>query len=148
MLRGYLSETASCNKDFREAGEGSGMDLQLKGKKALVLGASKGIGRGIAEALAAEGVEVAIVARSKEPLDKAVAEINARGSGRAIAAAGDLSDWASVENAVNSARRSLGTIDILVNNSGGPPPSRVVGVAPEMWEAQFRAMVLALMRIT
>jgi 3-oxoacyl-[acyl-carrier protein] reductase len=124
------------------------MDLQLKGKKALVLGGSKGIGRGIADALAAEGVEVAVVARSKEPLDKAVAEINSRGAGRTIGIAGDLSDWPSTENAINSARRALGSIDILVNNSGGPPPSRVVGVAPEMWEAQFRAMVLSLMRIT
>ena len=124
------------------------MDLKLKGKNALVLGGSKGIGRGIADALAAEGVAIAIVARSQESLDKAVAEINSRGAARAIAAAGDLSDWASIESAVNSARRHLGSIDILVNNSGGPPPSRVIGVSPEMWEAQFRAMVLALMRIT
>lgn len=124
------------------------MDLKLGGKKALVLGASKGIGRGIAEALAAEGVDVAIVARSQDELEKTAAAINSRGAGRAIGIVGDLSDWSSTENAVNSARRQLGTIDILVNNSGGPPPSRVLGVAPETWEAQFRAMVLVLMRIT
>jgi 3-oxoacyl-[acyl-carrier protein] reductase len=68
------------------------MDLKLKGKKALVFGGSKGIGRGIAEALAAEGVDVALVARSKETLDKSAAEINAHGGGRAIGLPADLAD--------------------------------------------------------
>ena len=124
------------------------MDLKLKGKKALVFGGSKGIGRGIADALAAEGVDVAMVARTKETLDKSVAEINVRGAGKAIGLVADLADWASVEKAVNSARQQLGQIDILVNNSGGPPPSGALGVKPEVWSAQFNAMVLALFRIT
>jgi 3-oxoacyl-[acyl-carrier protein] reductase len=124
------------------------MDLKLKGKKALVFGGSKGIGRGIADALAAEGVDVALVARTKETLDKSVSEINARGGGKAIGLVADLADWASVEKAVNSARQQLGQIDILVNNSGGPPPSGALGVKPEVWSAQFNAMVLALFRIT
>jgi 3-oxoacyl-[acyl-carrier protein] reductase len=131
----------------RETGE-EAMDLKLKGKKALVFGGSKGIGRGIADALAAEGVDVALVARSKETLDKSVGEINARRGGRAIGLPADLADWPSVESAVQSARQQLGAIDILVNNSGGPPPSGALGVKPEVWEAQFRAMVLALFRIT
>ena len=123
------------------------MDLQRKGKTALIYGGSKGIGRGIAEALAAEGVAVAIVARTQATLDAAVSEITAQGS-RAIGIAGDLANWASIEAGVKSARDQLGPIDILVNNSGGPPPSGVVGVKPEVWEAQFHAMVLALFRIT
>ena len=123
------------------------MDLQLKGKTALVFGGSKGIGRGCADALAAEGVAVAIVARGKESLDLAVAGIAERG-GSAIGIAGDLSDWGSVERAVKAARAKLGPIDILLNNSGGPPPSGVVGVAPEVWESQFHSMVLAIFRIT
>src|ERR1700692_4680832 len=123
------------------------MDLQLKGKTALVFGGSKGIGRGIAEALAAEGVAVAIVARTKETIDRTVSEMTAR-SGRAIGLVADLANWPSVEAAVKSAREQLGPIDILVNNSGGPPPSGVVGVKPELWEAQFHAMVLALFRVT
>lgn len=124
------------------------MDLKLKGKKALVFGGSKGIGRGIADALTAEGVDVALFARSKETLDKSAAEINARAGGRAIGIVADLADWTSVESGVNSARQQLGPIDILINNSGGPPPSGALGVKPEMWEAQFRAMVLSLFRIT
>ncbi|HUY28352.1 MAG TPA: SDR family oxidoreductase [Candidatus Binataceae bacterium] len=123
------------------------MDLKLNGKSALIFGGSKGIGRGIADALAAEGVAVAMVARTKETLDRAAAEITGRG-GRAIAVAGDLADWPSVERAVGAARAQLGPIDILVNNSGGPPPSGAAGVKPEVWESQFHAMVLAIFRIT
>jgi 3-oxoacyl-[acyl-carrier protein] reductase len=123
------------------------MDLQIKGKTALVLGASKGIGKGIAEALAAEGVSVAIIARTQDTIDRTVAEIKARHQS-AIGFAADLADWASVERAINSAKQQLAPIDILVNNSGGPPPSGVSGVKPEVWEAQFHAMVLALFRVT
>ncbi len=123
------------------------MDLQIKGKTAIVLGASKGIGKGIAEALAAEGVSVAIVARTQDTIERTVAEIKARHQS-AIGFAADLADWASLERAVNSARQQLGPIDILVNNSGGPPPSGVSGVKPEVWEAQFHSMVLPLFRLT
>jgi 3-oxoacyl-[acyl-carrier protein] reductase len=123
------------------------MDLGLKGKTALVLGGSKGLGRGVADALAGEGVSVALLARGKEALDKAVTEINARG-GRTIAVSADLADWPSVEAAANQARNEFGPIDILLNNSGGPPPSRVIGIAPELWEQQFHAMVLVFFRLT
>src|SRR5208282_2560647 len=95
------------------------MDLQLKGKTALVFGGSKGIGRGIAEALAAEGVAVAIVARTQETIDRTVSEMTARG-GRAIGIAADLANWSSIE----------------------------VGVKPEVWEAQFHAMVMPFFRVT
>jgi 3-oxoacyl-[acyl-carrier protein] reductase len=123
------------------------MDLQLQGKTALILGGSKGIGRGVADALAAEGVAVAMLARTQTVLDHAVSEIKARG-GRALGLAADLADWPSVEHAVDAARTELGAIDILLNNSGGPPPSGVVGVSPAVWEAQFHAMVMPLFRIT
>jgi len=123
------------------------MDLQLKGKTALILGGSKGLGRGVADALAAEGVAVAIVARGQEALDRAVSEIASRDA-KAVGFAADLADWPSLEAAANGARKQLGPIDILLNNSGGPPPSGVAGVPVKVWEDQFRAMVLPLFRIT
>ncbi len=123
------------------------MDLQLKGKTALILGGSKGLGRGVADALAAEGVAVALIARGQEALDRAVSEITARGA-RAVGFAADLANWTSLEAAANAARKELGQIDILLNNSGGPPPSGVVGVSPKVWEDQFQAMVMPLFRIT
>jgi 3-oxoacyl-[acyl-carrier protein] reductase len=123
------------------------MDLQLKGKTALILGGSKGLGRGVADALAAEGVAVALIARGQEALDRAVSEISSRGA-KAAGFAADLADWPSVENAVNAARKQLGAIDILLNNSGGPPPSGVAGVSAKVWEDQFHAMVMPLFRVT
>jgi len=123
------------------------MDLQLKGKTALILGGSKGLGRGVADALAAEGVAVALVARGQEALDRAVSEITSRGA-KAIGFAADLANWPSLEAAADGARKELGHIDILLNNSGGPPPSGVVGVSAKVWEDQYNAMVLPLFRIT
>src|SRR5271170_3850258 len=123
------------------------MDLQLKGKTALILGGSKGLGRGVADALAAEGVAVAIVARGQEAIDKAVAEITATGA-HAIGFSADTGDWPAIEHAANAARAELGPIDILLNNSGGPPASRVIGIKPELWEAQFHSMVLVYFRLT
>jgi 3-oxoacyl-[acyl-carrier protein] reductase len=123
------------------------MDLGLQGKTALVLGGSKGLGRGIAEALAGEGAAVALMARGQEALDKAVAEITARGN-RAVGLSADLEQWPAVARAAQAARAQLGPIDILVNNCGGPPPLRVIGIAPEIWETQFQAMVMAFIRLT
>ena len=127
--------------------ENETVDLKLSGKTALILGGSKGIGKGIATALAAEGVAVALVARDPQSLDSAVSEIESRG-GKAIGLAADLGHWPTIENAVATARTQLGPIDILLNNSGGPPPSGVIGVSPEVWETQFRTMVLSLFRVT
>ena len=97
------------------------MDLGLKGKAALVCGASQGLGRAIAEALAAEGAAVAINSRSPDKLAVARDEIAAATGGTVAAAAGDLTDPAAVADVVRAARDALGKIDILVTNTGGPP---------------------------
>jgi 3-oxoacyl-[acyl-carrier protein] reductase len=124
------------------------MDLGLKGKHALVMGGGRGLGRGIAEALLAEGVGVAIVSRDLVGLEKAAAEMREKTKGKVAAFAGDLSDWASIEKAFHAAEKEFGAIDILVNNSGGPPPSGVSGVDPALWLKHFEAMVLNIMRLT
>jgi 3-oxoacyl-[acyl-carrier protein] reductase len=122
------------------------MDLHLKNRTALVCGASKGLGLAIAQALAGEGASVGLLARNEAQLGKAVAEIEAKGA-RALALKGDLGDWQSVESALHAFRRSFGDPDILVINSGGPPAVDVVKVEPDLWRAQFEAMVLNQMRL-
>ncbi|WP_298967629.1 SDR family oxidoreductase [uncultured Methylobacterium sp.] len=121
------------------------MDLGLKGKRAIVLSSSRGLGRGIAESLAAEGADVLLTARSAERLDEAVAAINGRGQGRAHAFVGDLTG--SVEAIHAAALDTLGGVDILVANTGGPPAGTAVDVAPDAWAPQFDAMVVPVFRL-
>src|SRR3954467_8150355 len=91
------------------------MDLQLTGKTALVTGGSEGIGKGIARVLAQEGVDVAICARRKEPLEAAAAEI-AQATGRKIVAiAADLTKDEDARNFVEQGHKALGRVDIMVN---------------------------------
>ena len=121
------------------------MDLGLKGRRALVMSSSRGLGRGIAEALAAEGSDVVLTARSGDKLEAAAAAINARGAGRATAIAADLKDSADLHDKAVAALG--GPIEILVANTGGPPPGTALGVAPDAWTAQFDAMVVPVFRM-
>jgi 3-oxoacyl-[acyl-carrier protein] reductase len=120
------------------------MDLGLAGKRALVMGGSRGIGRGIAAALAAEGAAVAIVSRDQAALDRTAAEI---GHG-VLPVAADLADRAALAAGFATIESRLGGVDILVNNSGGPPPSGVSAIDPELWRRQFEMMVLNIIGLT
>ncbi|MFC5343902.1 SDR family oxidoreductase [Brevundimonas staleyi] len=125
------------------------MDLKLTGKRALVCGGSSGLGRAVAEALAAEGVHVALLARDAEKLQAVADGINATATGRAVIVPADLADHASLLAAVDTAEGLLGgPIEILLNNTGGPPPSGVAGLDPDLWRAQFEQMVLSVFRLT
>ena len=124
------------------------MDLGLDGKRALVMGGSRGIGRGIAAALAGEGTRVAIVSRDQATLDRTAAEIAAETGGEVLAVAADLADRTALAAGFAAIEARLGGVDILVNNSGGPPPSGVVGVDPELWRRQFEMMVLNIIGLT
>jgi len=95
------------------------MDLGLSGKKALVTGATKGIGRAIAETLLAEGASVAICARNAEGVDAAVAEMSSLGT--VVGAAVDAADGDALAAWVNSSAEQLGGIDIYVHNTSGKP---------------------------
>lgn len=90
----------------------------LKGKNAIITGASKGIGKGIARRLAENGVNVVLAARTQSTLDATVKEINALGKGRAIGVACDVGEMADLETLVNTTRAKFGPVDILVNNAG------------------------------
>src|SRR5271170_3854019 len=108
------------------------MDLGIKGKTALVLSAGGGLGRAISVALAREGAAVAVADIDEAALAKSVAEIEAAGA-RAISGVLDLADTAALSAFVARASQELGSVDILVNISGGPPPTKAAGIAPEQW---------------
>jgi 3-oxoacyl-[acyl-carrier protein] reductase len=118
------------------------MDLQLEGKVALVTGASRGIGRAIALALAAERCDVALVARGEEALRLAAGEVAALGV-RAEAIVADVTAAADVERMVSDASSRLGRLDILINNAGGSFPDDDAG-----WQAAFAANIEAAVRAT
>ncbi|MFT4726562.1 MAG: 3-oxoacyl-[acyl-carrier protein] reductase [Granulosicoccus sp.] len=113
------------------------MDLQLSGKTALVTGASAGIGRGIAKALAAEGVKIIIAARRKEVLNELAKEIEGEGNPVPIVIASDLYDENASVNLAAEALAAVGHIDILINNAGGSRPFADLHVDEERWEEAF-----------
>jgi 3-oxoacyl-[acyl-carrier protein] reductase len=122
------------------------MDLELAGKTGLVLAGSQGLGRAIAEAWAAEGVSVAIVARSREALDAVNLSIHERG-GAALCLVADLDDPSSLEAAVNEAKAELGGIDLVLLNTGGPALTGPTGASVDVWEGQFHSLVAPLVRV-
>lgn len=123
------------------------MDLGLRGKTGLVIAGSKGLGRAVAEAWAAEGAEVAVLARSAEALAALEAAAAAQG-GKVIGIVADLNDAPGMDAAVAEAKARLGSVDLLLLNTGGPPVGKAAGIATEVWEAQYRAHVTPLMRVT
>jgi len=121
---------------------------QLSGKVAVVTGASKGIGAGIAKALAAAGASVVVnYASSKSGADTVVAAITASG-GKAIAVAGDVSNAAEAQGIINVAIKTYGKLDILVNNSGVYQFGAIEDVTAESFHRQFNINVLGLLLTT
>ncbi|QRM54778.1 SDR family oxidoreductase [Sinorhizobium sp. BG8] len=120
------------------------MDLGIKGKRALVLASSRGLGRGIAVALAREGADVLLCGRDAETLAANCAAINAEGGGRANFIQADLFSSEFHETVVSATRERFGGLDILVNNSGGPIPGTTEEMTAEKLQTYFNAMVLSL----
>ncbi|HEV2363527.1 MAG TPA: SDR family oxidoreductase [Caulobacteraceae bacterium] len=113
------------------------MDLQLKGKNAVVLGGTRGIGRAIADTLAAEGANVAICARNADEVASAKAAFQKMGV-KAVGGAVDITDGAALKDWVAKAAGELGGLDILVSNAG----AMAQGADPAAWEANFKLDVL------
>jgi 3-oxoacyl-[acyl-carrier protein] reductase len=124
------------------------MDLGLKGKKALILASSQGLGLGVATALCAEGADVLICGRVEDKLRDAADALTSAGSGTATYLVADLGDPSSAAALFAAATESLGGVDILVNNTGGPPPGTVEAQATDTWQSQFDTMVVRLIEIT
>src|SRR2546422_10546505 len=113
------------------------MDLGIDGKVALVTGASKGLGLGIATELATEGARVAMSSRSRERIEAAAQPIGARPF---VHDSGDVDGASALVDAVEA---ELGPVEILVCNTGGPPVAPdALGFTREQWEAAYRALVL------
>jgi 3-oxoacyl-[acyl-carrier protein] reductase len=123
------------------------MDLGITGYGALVLGASGGLGRAIATALAAEGARVAVAGRDNAELSKTLAEIHKIG-GSGVPLRCDLRDHDQLQRVAREAENAVGTVSILINNTGGPPPGLASGREPELWLEQFNAMVLSVIQLT
>jgi len=109
------------------------VDLELKDKTALVTGASKGIGRAVALALAREGVRVAMCSRKAADLDRAAADIERATGGQTLPVPADLSTLGGVEEVVATTRKRLGRIDILVNNAGAIRGGDFLKTPDEQW---------------
>ncbi|MGO4704849.1 SDR family oxidoreductase [Microvirga sp. 2MCAF38] len=119
------------------------METGLEGRRALVLGASKGLGFGIAQGLAAEGARVAIASRTLEGSKAAADKIGPT----VFPYVCDTGKTAEVDTLAEDVVKALGGIDILILNSGGPPPGKAQGVSSEQWRNSFESMFVNLVRL-
>jgi 3-oxoacyl-[acyl-carrier protein] reductase len=118
------------------------MDLGLRGRTAIVCGASAGIGLGIAESLADEGANVVMLARRRDPLDRESERLGA------LAVRGDVTNPADLQRVVERAVEAFGGIDVLVNNSGGPPRTTAVELNDTLVEEAVELLLLSVVRLT
>jgi 3-oxoacyl-[acyl-carrier protein] reductase len=123
------------------------MDLGLTGRVALISGASKGIGRATALALAAEGMDVTIVARSREELEKVRAEVAGKGR-RALVHAGDLKDAGVAQAAIDATIKEFGRLDLLVNNAGATKGGSILSLTDDDWRDGFELKFFTYMRMS
>jgi 3-oxoacyl-[acyl-carrier protein] reductase len=122
------------------------MDLGIKGKVALVTGASRGLGRGSADALAAEGVNLVLAARAEGSLEEAAAAVKAAGVEVATMAV-DVTEPEAPQRLVDLAVDRFGSLDIVVANTGGPPPGRALEVDDDALIAALNANLLTSARL-
>ena len=115
------------------------MDLGIEGRVALVLGGSRGIGRGIATALAREGARVAIASRTRETLEGAATEIE----GDVTAFVADTADLERIERLPGEVAEALGPVEILITNTGGPPPGLAHDAELDAWREAYDSLILA-----
>ncbi|MBM3945432.1 MAG: SDR family oxidoreductase [SAR202 cluster bacterium] len=126
------------------------MDLELKGKTAIVTGGSRGIGKAVAREFAREGMDVAIVARGKEALDEAASELAKETGRRILPIVADTRDDASVQAMVRQAVQAMGKVDVLVNNAARPagqgPVPKLEEITNEMFWEDMNTKVMGYLR--
>ena len=122
------------------------MDLKLNGKTALVTGGSEGIGKGIALALAKEGVDVAIGARRMGPLEAAASEIAKQTGAKIVAIPADLRQDADARNFIEQGAKALGRVDIMVNNAGSAAGGVIETLSEDDWEKGLQLKFMGYVR--
>src|ERR1700686_4443777 len=123
------------------------MELGIRGRTALVLGGGGGLGGAIAHVLATEGVGIAVADIEAAAVKRSVDQIEANG-GEALGLVWDLSDLSVADKNVSVIEDRFGPVDVLVNITGGPPPTPAAGQDPNLWSKHFAAMVLSVIAIT
>jgi 3-oxoacyl-[acyl-carrier protein] reductase len=130
------------------------MDLGLENRVALVLGAGGGLGRAIAVALAREGARLALADINAATLLETIEAIDAVTPGtdapglRRMSLAFDLAHISSIDKHIDRIEHEFGAVEILINNTGGPPPASASGQDPEMWRRAFESMVMSIIAVT
>ncbi len=123
------------------------MDLGLQGKVALVAAASKGLGYGIARALAREGAQVSICSRTQADVEAAAKKLHDETGAEVIATACDVSKPADIQTWVDNTIAQWGIIDALLVNAGGPPPGLMKDITDEQWQAAFELTLMSTVRM-
>lgn len=123
------------------------MDLHIKQKVALVFGAGSGLGQAIAIALAAEGARVVLAGRTAEKLQSTAEKIKHLG-GESLVLPWDLAKASVIDQNFSLIESTWGSVDILINNTGGPPATLAQGQDPALWLEKFQEMVLSVITIT
>jgi 3-oxoacyl-[acyl-carrier protein] reductase len=123
------------------------MDLGLAGKVGIVTASSRGIGRGAAEVLAAEGVRLTICARTEADVVAAAEQIRARRGAEVLALQADVTKADDIERIVRQTTDAYGTVNILVNNAGGPPAGTFDSLGDAAWQAAFELTMLSAVRM-
>ena len=126
------------------------MNLNLKNKNAIVCASSQGLGKAAAIDLAKEGVNLAICSRNQEKIDKAKEEILLKTDHniKVIALKADLDSLEDIQIFLQEVEQSLGVVDILVNNTGGPPPSTFEQISDEDWQNAFNSTMMSAIRLS
>ena len=124
------------------------MDLGIRGKVALVSASSKGLGRAIAEELAAEGANLVMCARGEDALRQAADAIRKSSGVTVVEVAADVSEQSGLDRVAKTALDKFGKVDILVTNSGGPPSGPFESFTTEAWESATRLLLTSAVGLT
>ena len=124
------------------------MDFKLKNKNALVCASSEGLGRAAALELAKEGVNLTICSRNKDKLEETYNSIKEVSNSKVFIKAADLSKAKDIDELFKESVSELGSIDILINNAGGPPPSNFDNTTDEQWESAFNLTMMSSVRLS